>query len=213
MAQFLRVVSIILLLVTSYVSAESRVIILLGAPASGKGTQAAYITKKLHIPHISTGELLRENVKKGTVLGQEAKSYMDKVLLVPDELVLEMLFARIAEKDAAEGYLLDGFPRTVNQAKMYEAHVDGAVKIVVINIDVPDSLITERILARAKIEKRLDDTPSIVAERLRVYHAETAPLIDYFGRQGILYIVDGQRGVDEVRAEIMAILKNSHMSS
>lgn len=182
------------------------VIILMGPPASGKGTQAALLTKKLDIPAISTGDLLRENRRNKTALGLKAEEFIDKGALVPDDMVLAMLFDRIAQNDTKKGYLLDGFPRTVAQAKAYESHVGSSVQILVINIDTPDSVLFERIKERAKVEKRSDDTPAILEERLKNYRAQTAPLIQYFQTKKMLYVVDGLQPVDLIKQRIEEII-------
>lgn len=206
--QFLLSVLLGLFFMGSVIGAEknSQVILLLGAPASGKGTQAKFIAKKLNIPHISTGDLFRENIKNHTKLGIEAQTHIQKGQLVPDALVLDMLFARIAEADAKNGYLLDGFPRTVPQAEAYEKHVGKQVKLIAINIEVPDSVLLERIASRQKAEGRADDTQEIAKERLKVYQEQTAPLIAFYESQGILHKVQGNTSVEDVQKQITNIL-------
>ncbi|MBX9922516.1 MAG: adenylate kinase [Rhabdochlamydiaceae bacterium] len=192
----------------SVIGAEknSQVIILLGAPASGKGTQAKFIAKELNIPHISTGDLFRENIKNKTKLGLEAQTTIQQGKLVSDTLVLDMLFSRIAQPDAQKGYLLDGFPRTVPQAQAYEKHIGNLVKLIAINIEVPDSILLERIASRQKAEGRVDDTQEIAKERLKVYQEQTAPLIAFYGSQGILHKVQGNTSIEDVQKQIMSIL-------
>lgn len=182
------------------------IIILMGPPASGKGTQAARLTKELSIPAISTGELLRENRRNKTALGLKAEEFIDKGALVPDDMVLAMLFERIAQNDTKKGYLLDGFPRTVGQAKAYESHVGSSMQILVINIDTPDNVLFERIKERAKVEQRSDDTPAILEERLKNYRTQTAPLIQYFQTKKMLYVVDGLQPVDLITQRIEEII-------
>jgi adenylate kinase len=196
-----------LLVISSLLNANiPDVIILLGAPASGKGTQAKFITKELNIPQISTGDLFRENIKQGTELGKEAQSYMNKGQLVPDFVVLNMLFDRIEKPDAKKGYLLDGFPRTVNQAQAYEDKVKDSVNLIVININVPENILFERINERQKIEGRSDDTQEIASERLKVYKEQTFPLIAYYKDKGIYNEVDGNLSISEVQDAIKKII-------
>jgi adenylate kinase len=192
----------------SVIGAEknSQVILLLGAPASGKGTQAKFIAKELNIPHISTGDLFRENIKNKTKLGLEAETTIQQGKLVSDTLVLDMLFARIAQPDAQKGYLLDGFPRTVPQAQAYEKHVGNKVTLIAINFEVPDAILLERIASRQKAEGRVDDTQEIAKERLKVYQEQTAPLIAFYKSQGILHTVQGNASVEDVQKQIMSIL-------
>ncbi len=210
-------------------------LILLGAPGAGKGTQASEIAQKYGIPHISTGDILRRNIKEETPLGVRAKSYMEHGGLVPDELVTEMLLARIGEPDCARGYVLDGFPRTIPQAESLDAallergeRVDAAI-----DVDVPDAVIVSRMGGRRAcpacgatyhvafrppniagvcdacghaLAVRDDDAPETVQKRLDIYHAQTQPLIQYYRERGILQTVDGTRPMDEVSARIAGLL-------
>lgn len=188
------------LLAVDFNSQKSQnVLILLGPPASGKGTQAVDLSKTLSLPHISTGDLLRANIANNTPLGQQAKAFMDKGQLVPSDLVLSMLFARIAESDAANGYILDGFPRTIDQAEALDKHLPKNATLLVLNLVVSDETITKRALGR----KRSDDTLEVVQERLRAYHAQTAPLIDYYTKKGLLKAVDGEKSPEEVQKELL----------
>lgn len=186
------------------------VIILLGAPGSGKGTQALKMADELKFPHISSGDLLRENVKQNTNLGKKAKAYMDAGKLVPDDLVTEMVFKRIAEPDSSKGYILDGFPRTVLQAKELDHHLKNKAILIVINLQVPDEKITARIIKRAgeKTEKRSDDTPAVIKKRLEVYHEQTEPVISYYKHKGQLITVDGEHSPEVVFKEIMSAYTN-----
>lgn len=200
-------------------------LILLGAPGAGKGTQAEVICKKLHIPAISTGNLLREAIKHDTPLGQQAKVFMDKGELVPDKLVIDMLSQRLGREDCRGGYILDGFPRTLSQAEaLYtlNIHVDR-----VIDIQVSDEAITARLSGRRVCEvcgasyhmeykrpnkegicdscggnvvQRLDDQPDTVLARLEVYHRQTEPLKQYYRDKGVLYTVEGQEEVAQTSA-------------
>ncbi len=175
------------------------VVILLGPPASGKGTQAVDLSKTLALPHISTGDILRANIKDNTPLGQQAKNFMDKGQLVPSDLVLSMLFARIGENDAKKGYILDGFPRTIDQAEALDKHLSQKTNLIVLNLVVSDETITKRALGR----QRSDDTLEVVQERLKAYHAQTAPLIDYYTKKGLLQPIDGEKSPEEVQKALI----------
>ena len=210
-------------------------IIMLGAPGAGKGTQAKRIAEKYSLPHISTGDIFRANIKNGTELGNKAKSYMDKGSLVPDEITIGMLIDRINDKDCVNGYVLDGFPRTLAQASsLDEALAKRNEKIdYAIDVDVPDANIINRMGGRraclncgatyhlefipTKVEGicdncgneiviREDDKPETVKKRLEVYHAQTQPLIDYYSKKDILKSVDGTLEIDEVFGAIVHIL-------
>ena len=210
-------------------------IIMLGAPGAGKGTQAKKIAAKYEIPHISTGDIFRANIKNGTELGNKAKTYMDQGLLVPDELVVDLVVDRVSQDDCSRGYVLDGFPRTIPQAEALDkALADRGQKMdYAIDVDVPDENIINRMGGRracvncgstyhivnipTKVEGicdkcgkevilRDDDKPETVQKRLHVYHEQTQPLIDYYKNQGILRSVDGTRPMDTVFADIVEIL-------
>ena len=210
-------------------------IIMLGAPGAGKGTQAKRIAEKYSLPHISTGDIFRANIKNGTELGNKAKSYMDKGSLVPDEITIGMLIDRINDKDCVNGYVLDGYPRTLAQASsLDEALAKRNEKIdYAIDVDVPDENIINRMGGRraclncgatyhlefipTKVEGicdncgneiviREDDKPETVKKRLEVYHAQTQPLIDYYSNKDILKSVDGTLEIDEVFGAIVHIL-------
>ena len=202
-------------------------LVLFGAPGSGKGTQAAFLQKDLGVPHISTGDILRESVKNGTALGFKAKSYMDSGALVPDQLILELIRERLAQADAGQGFLLDGFPRTVEQAKGLESLLaDLGQKIDwVVSLDVDFEELIKRLTARrlcpkcgaiynlvsqspkaegscdkceAKLEQRADDQRSTVENRLQVYRSQTEPLLDYYRTKGILKATDGNQAPEAV---------------
>ncbi len=203
-------------------------LILLGAPGAGKGTQAVRIAEKYGIPHISTGDIFRKNIKEQTPIGVTAKSYIDKGQLVPDEVTVEIVRLRLLEDDAKNGYLLDGFPRTLAQAEALDkiANID-----TVINIDVDLDALSDRLTGRrvcskcgesyhvstkkdedcdkcgGKLMHRDDDKPETVANRLKVYTASTAPLIDYYSKQGKLVSVNGMNKIEEVFDEITEALK------
>ena len=207
-------------------------LILLGAPGAGKGTQAKKIAAKYGIPHISTGDIFRANIKGGTELGMKAKSYMDQGQLVPDDVTIGMLLDRIAEADCENGYVLDGFPRTIPQAEALDA--SGVVIDRVIDIEVPDEKIVTRMSGRRVCEKcgssyhllykkpavegvctncggtlvqRKDDHPDTVKDRLRVYHEQTEPLKEYYEKQGKLHIVEGQEEVADTTALTLKALE------
>ena len=183
-------------------------LVLLGAPGSGKGTQAAMLRAELKVPHISTGDLLRAAVKAGTPLGIKAKAVMEAGKLVSDEIVLGMLEERITQPDAKSGFILDGYPRNVAQCEALEkllARIGQPLDIAV-KLKVPSELIVDRIAGRAAAEGRKDDTPETVRERLRVYAEQTAPVAEHFGALGKLRIVDGVGEVDAVFKRILAAL-------
>ena len=183
-------------------------LVLLGAPGSGKGTQAAMLRAELKVPHISTGDLLRAAVKAGTPLGLKAKAVMEAGKLVSDEIVLGMLEERITQPDAKSGFILDGYPRNVAQCEALEkllARIGQPLDIAV-KLKVPSELIVDRIAGRAAAEGRKDDTPETVRERLRVYAEQTAPVAEHFGALGKLRIVDGVGEVDAVFKRILAAL-------
>lgn len=210
-------------------------IIMLGAPGAGKGTQADKICAKYNIPHISTGDIFRANIKNNTELGQKAKSYMDKGELVPDELVVDLVVDRIKADDCANGYVLDGFPRTIPQAEALDAALAAINDKVdyAINVEVPDENIINRMSGRracvacgatyhvvhipTKVEGvcdkcgadlilRDDDKPETVKNRLNVYHEQTQPLIDYYTAKNVLHEVDGTKAMEDVFSSIVSIL-------
>ena len=208
---------------------------MLGAPGAGKGTQAKMIAEKYGIPHVSTGDIFRANIKNGTELGMEAKKYMDQGQLVPDELTVKILLDRVAQDDCKNGYVLDGFPRTIPQAEVLDKTLTelGDAIDFAIDVNVPDENIVKRMSGRraclscgatyhivyapAKEEGicdkcggslilRDDDKPETVLKRLGVYHEQTQPLIDYYTKQGVLKTVDGTCALDEVFKAIVEIL-------
>lgn len=202
-------------------------VILLGAPGAGKGTQAALICEEFNVPHISTGDILRRNIKEGTPLGVKAKEYIDAGALVPDEVVIGLVEARLKEDDCKDGYVLDGFPRTIPQAEALDkvAHIDMAI-----NIDVPFELIVARLGGRRvckcgatyhvstlngetkckacgdELFIRDDDRPETVQNRLRVYQEQTQPLIDYYGNQGKVINVPATGTIEEIFADVKKVL-------
>ncbi len=210
-------------------------IIMLGAPGAGKGTQAKKIAAKYEIPHISTGDIFRANIKNGTELGKKAKTYMDQGLLVPDELVVDLVVDRVQQEDCKNGYVLDGFPRTIPQAESLDAALEklGDKIDYAVNVEVPDENIINRMGGRRacvgcgatyhivynptkvegvcdacgeKLILRDDDKPETVQKRLTVYHDQTQPLIDYYSKSGVLKEVDGTVDMEDVFAAIVDIL-------
>ncbi len=183
-------------------------LVLLGAPGSGKGTQATRLKEHLQVPHISTGDLLRAEVAAGSALGREAKQVMDRGNLVSDAILLGMLEERFARADTANGFILDGYPRNLVQAAALDAllarlrqPMDFAVQL-----DVPTDLLVERIAGRAKAEGRADDTPESVRNRLNVYDSQTAPVIDFYRQHGQLTVVEGVGSLGEVFNRILEAL-------
>jgi adenylate kinase len=210
-------------------------IIMLGAPGAGKGTQAKKIADLCKVPHISTGDIFRANIKQGTELGKKAKTYMDAGELVPDELVCDLVVDRIQHDDCTEGFILDGFPRTIPQAEALTNALNAIEQKMeyALNIDVPDENIIHRMAGRRacvgcgatyhvefnppKVQDvcdvcgealvlRDDDKPETVMNRLNVYHEQTKPLIDYYEKQGIVHTIDGTQTMDQVFSDIRKIL-------
>jgi adenylate kinase len=186
-------------------------VVFFGPPGSGKGTQASRLAADLGIPQISTGDLLRSHVARGTELGKTARPIMESGALVPDELVTAMLKARLAEPDAALGALFDGYPRTVPQAASLDRLIGESGQRIdsVLFIDVPDAPIVDRLVKRAALEGRADDTPETIRERLRVYREKTAPLADRYRAAGVLVTIDGHRPVDDVARDVRAAVEKT----
>ena len=206
-------------------------IIMLGAPGAGKGTQAKMIAEKYAIPHVSTGDIFRANIKNGTELGMEAKKYMDQGQLVPNELTVKILLDRVAQDDCQNGYVLDGFPRTIPQAKALD---EMGVKVdLALSIEVKDDVIVERMSGRRVCDKcgasyhtkynpskdgvtcdkdgnaltlRKDDAPEVVKSRLETYHTQTEPIKEYYAGCDKLKTVDGEQDVAEITTAIIEIL-------
>jgi adenylate kinase len=182
-------------------------LIFLGSPGAGKGTQAKRLAELLKIPHISTGDILRDAQAKGTPLGQKAQSYMDQGKLVPDELLLDLIRDRLNQPDAARGWILDGFPRNVNQASFLEAFLQELKQSCeCINLEVSDEVAFDRMLAR----KRLDDTPETIRTRLAVYHNETAPVIDFYRERSSLKSINGDRPLEEVTESLKQVVSSEN---
>ena len=175
-------------------------LIFLGPPGAGKGTQAQVISDKHQIPHVSTGDILRSAVAQQTSLGKQAKDYMDRGELVPDALILDLIQDRLSYEDTASGWILDGFPRNVNQAAFLDELL---VKLeqnadCVLNLEVPDEVLVSRLLER----KRKDDNESTIRRRLEVYHQDTVPVIDFYQQRKTLKSIDGDRTMEEVTKQL-----------
>ena len=184
-------------------------IVLLGAPGSGKGTQASLIGEKFGLPHVSTGDMFRENIREKTPLGVLAKSYIDKGQLCPDDVTVRMVEDRLAREDCKKGFLLDGFPRTKEQAKALDRILAGNGEEVtsVVSIMIPDTMIRERIHHRATIEGRADDArDETINNRIATYHSQTEPLIDYYRKAGKYNEIDGTGTIDDVREAIFSLM-------
>jgi adenylate kinase len=211
-------------------------IVIFGPPGAGKGTQAKFISEGFNIPHISTGDILRENVREGTPLGKKAKAFMDKGALVPDELLIDLIKERLQKPDTRKGFLLDGYPRTLTQAKALDEILDDINKKLdaVVNVDVGANELVKRLGGRLTCKKcqasyniktnppkvpgvcdqcggelyqRADDTEAAIKNRIAVYKKQTQPLIDYYRKKGLLIDIDGEREIDEVRSDIMKALE------
>ncbi|HHY24167.1 MAG TPA: adenylate kinase [Clostridiaceae bacterium] len=210
-------------------------LVLLGAPGAGKGTQAQVISEKFCIPHISTGDIFRSNIKNGTDMGKKAKEYIDKGLLVPDEVTINIVKDRLKESDCKNGFILDGFPRTIPQAEALDGVLSdlGTSLDFVVNISVSDNEIIERLSGRrvcqkcgksyhikynpptvggvcdacaSKVIQRDDDKEETVISRIETYHKQTEPLIDYYSRKGILLTVEGRELIEDTTKEVMKVL-------
>lgn len=223
---------------TSLQAAEEKtqptVLILLGPPGSGKGTQAVMLHDKFQLPHISTGDLLRDHIKRSTDLGKKAKVFIDKGQLVPDTLIMDLLFDRVSQKDCAKGYILDGFPRTIPQAESLQSRLKNKhIKPVIINLELKDKEVLERLTQRVSCEQcgtpyhlknsppkiqgvcdkcgghlvqRSDDTKEVIAKRLKVYHEQTEPLIAYYQSLKLLNNVDCEQSKEKVLQDIISSL-------
>jgi adenylate kinase len=183
-------------------------LVLLGAPGSGKGTQATRLREHLQVPHISTGDLLRAAVKAGTELGRQAKAVMESGGLVSDEIVLGMLEERLTAGDTGNGFVLDGYPRNLSQANALDALLGrlGQPVDIAVQLDVDTELLITRLAGRAQAEGRADDSPDAVRHRLQVYNDATAPVVDFYRNTGRLACVDGVGGMEEVFQRIIATL-------
>lgn len=211
-------------------------LVMFGAPGAGKGTQAKRLSERLGVPHISTGDMLRENIEQGTELGRTAKAYMDRGELVPDSIINDMVRIRIGESDCERGFILDGYPRTIPQAEALDRMLDdvGIELDAVFDLEVPDEEIVRRLSGRrvckrcgasyhvvfnppeqpgvcnvcgGKLYQREDDTEEAVLNRIAVYKRKTKPLLEYYARQGLLRTVDGTGSIDEIFGRLLALLK------
>ena len=182
--------------------------ILLGGPGAGKGTQAAKLKEHFGIPHVSTGEVLREARAAGTELGVKAAGYMDAGKLLPDDIILGIVSEKLDEPSMADGFLFDGFPRTIPQAEGLDSLLKekGMALDAVVSIEVSDDAVVDRLLKRAEIEGRADDNRETIENRLKVYYDQTAPLKDYYERQNVLKPVDGMGSIDEIFERIISAL-------
>lgn len=183
---------------------------MLGAPGAGKGTQAKMIADKYNIPHISTGDIFRANIKNGTALGMEAKSYMDQGKLVPDELTVKILLDRVAQEDCKNGYVLDGFPRTIPQAEALKKMLAerGHKVAAMIELDVPEDELMKRLILRGQQSGRSDDNEETIKKRLNVYHNQTSPLIEWYAKEGIHHHINGLGELDRIFGDITAVIDN-----
>jgi adenylate kinase len=215
------------------------VLILLGPPGSGKGTQAGMLHEKFNLPHISTGDILRDHIRRSTQLGLQAKEYIDRGQLVPDPLIMDLLFNRVAEKDCAAGYILDGFPRTLAQAEALQEHLKNE-RVFIINLDIKDEEVIERLTKRLTCQQcgtpyhliytpprvegvcdkcagllvqRSDDTKEVIEKRLKVYHMQTSPLIHYYASLKLLHTVNCLHPREKIFFEILKICQHSEIVS
>jgi adenylate kinase len=183
-------------------------IILVGPPGAGKGTQAKLLEEALGLPQVSTGDLFRFNLKNETELGKLAQTYMDRGELVPDEVTVAMVEDRLSKSDCAGGAILDGFPRTLAQAKALDellAALGGKIDIVP-SIEVPQDVLVERLLNRAALEGRADDNEETIRTRMQVYEDQTKPLLDYYGQKGLVVPVNGQQTIEGVQSDLIKVI-------
>ena len=185
-------------------------VVILGPPGAGKGTQGKLIAASEEIPHINTGDMFRAECAAGTELGEEVKTILDKGDLVPDELTIEVVRARLDQDDTTNGFILDGFPRTLAQAEALDrvlAEIDRGELSAVLDFELPDEIAVERLLGRAAVEGRSDDLPDLIRHRLDVYHEKTEPLVEYYRTRGLLVPIHADRSVEEVFSEVQQVLE------
>jgi adenylate kinase len=191
-------------------------IVILGPPGAGKGTQGKLIARDAGIPHVNTGDIFRAECAAGTELGNKVKSIIDAGDLVPDELTSEIVRARLEQDDTSQGFVLDGFPRTLAQAEALDralAESDRGDLSVVLDFEVPDEMAVERLLGRASAEGRSDDAPDKVRHRLDVYHQQTEPLVEYYRARDLLVPIHADASVDEVFSEVQQVLSATEQAS
>ncbi len=184
-------------------------VVLMGAPGAGKGTQAKKLEASLGLPQVATGDLFRANLKNQTELGKLAQTFMDKGELVPDEVTVAMVRDRLSQPDCERGAILDGFPRTLAQARALDAllqEFSGKIAVVPF-VHVNQDVLVERLAKRAEIEGRADDNEEAIRIRMDVYHSETAPLLDYYGEKGLLVKINGEQSIDEVAADLTNVVQ------
>jgi adenylate kinase len=187
-------------------------IVILGPPGAGKGTQGKLISKETGVPHVNTGDMFRAECTAGTDLGRRVRAILDAGDLVPDEITIEVVRARLAQDDTANGFVLDGFPRTIAQAEALDRLLDGIDRgelSVVLNFQLPDEVAVQRLLGRAAEQGRSDDTPAKIKHRLEVYHEQSEPLVGYYRNKGILVGIHADRSVDEVFSEVQQVLETA----
>jgi adenylate kinase len=185
-------------------------IVILGPPGAGKGTQGKLIAAEAGIPHINTGDMFRAECAAGTELGEKVKTILDDGDLVPDDLTIEVVRTRLAQDDTRDGFILDGFPRTLAQAEALDrvlAEFDRGELSAVLDFEVPDEIAVQRLLGRAAVEGRSDDLPDLIRHRLDVYHEKTEPLVEYYRTRGLLVPIHADRSVEEVFSEVQQVLE------
>jgi len=183
-------------------------VLILGAPGSGKGTQGKILAERLQLPKITTGDILRAAVKDGTTLGKDAKKFMDQGQLVPDALILELIKGELTKPEAKNGAIFDGFPRTAAQAELVDKVLgaEGNRLNHILLLDVPEEEMVRRMVGRAAVERRSDDTPETIKTRLEVYQRDTAPLVAHYAQRGIMRRVPGTGSIDQIAEEIKRII-------